>query len=122
MSWIKGVSLILIIGICSLNMVACSSQKFTMKEEQCIQNANQIIEERYHVEINKDDYLYSVGKQISENEYISLDLDIDTEGKYEDIVVVSANIATVPKDDQILSFAVIFDNKSGEVIKDFVDE
>ena len=46
---------------------------YSEEEKQIIKEANQMISNEYEVAIDEDDFSYSVGKQISENEFVSLD-------------------------------------------------
>ena len=40
-----------------------------------------MVEEKYKIEIDESKYLYSVGKQVSENEFVDLDNDLVQENQ-----------------------------------------
>lgn len=56
-------------------LAGCSAKNmaYSDEEKQIIGKANQMIAGEYDVTIDEDDFSYSVGKQISENEFVPLD-------------------------------------------------
>lgn len=98
-------------------LVGCSSDNTTESEKQLIQISKELIEEKYNLSIDEEEYLYSVGKQINENEFVDLETDIQTEKGYENIVSVSATISSSPKDNQISGYSVIFNLSTKKVYK-----
>lgn len=98
-------------------LVGCSSKNTTDSEKQLIQISKELIEEKYNLSIEEGEYLYSVGKQINENEFVDLESDIKPEKGYENIVSVSATISSAPKDNQIIGYSVIFNLSTKKVYK-----
>lgn len=98
-------------------LVGCSSKNTTDSEKQLIQISKELIEEKYNLSIEEREYLYSVGKQINENEFVDFESDIKPEKGYENIVSVSATISSAPKDNQIIGYSVIFNLSTKKVYK-----
>lgn len=104
---------VLVIGAVS----GCGTKDSAYSEEkQIIKEANQMISNEYAVDIDEDDFSYSVGKQISENEYVPLDSEQKQEAAYENIVSVTALKTSSPKKGEVYQFTVTFNSKTKEVL------
>ena len=78
------ISTVLVIGVFS----GCGTKDsaYSKEEKQMIKEANQMISNEYAVDIEEDDFSYSVGKQISEKEFVPLDSEQKQEAAYENIL------------------------------------
>lgn len=98
-------------------LVGCSFKNNADAEKQLINASKKMIEEKYGLSINEEEYLFSVGKQINKNEFMNLEADVEPEKGYENIVSVSATISSLPKGNQITGYSVIFNLKTKDVYK-----
>lgn len=76
-----------------------------------------MISNEYAVDINEDDFSYSVGKQISENEFVPLASEQKQEAAYENIVSVTALKTNSPEKGKVYEFTVIFNSQTKKVLK-----
>lgn len=109
------IATVLVIGVFS----GCSTKVsvYSEKEKQIIKEANQMISNEYAVDINEDDFSYSVGKQISENEFVPLASEQKQEAAYENIVSVTALKTNSPEKGKVYEFTVIFNSQTKKVLK-----
>ena len=98
-------------------LAGCSTKNmaYSDEEKQIIGEANQMIASEYDVTIDEDDFSYSVGKQISENEFVPLDSEQKQEAAYENIVSVSALKTDSPETGKVYEFTVTFNSRTKEV-------
>ena len=99
-------------------LAGCSAKNmaYSDEEKQIIGKANQMIAGEYDVTIDEDDFSYSVGKQISENEFVPLDSEQKQEAAYENIVSVSALKTDSPETGKVYEFTVTFNSRTKEVV------
>ena len=99
-------------------LAGCSTKNnaYSDEEKQIIVEANQMIASEYDVTIDEDDFSYSVGKQISENEFVPLDSEQKQEAAYENIVSVSALKTDSPETGKVYEFTVTFNSQTKEVV------
>ena len=99
-------------------LAGCSTKNnaYSDEEKQIIGEANQMIASEYDVTIDEDDFSYSVGKQISENEFVPLDSKQKQEAAYENIVSVSALKTDSPETGKVYEFTVTFNSQTKEVV------
>lgn len=99
-------------------LAGCSAKNmaYSDEEKQIIGEANQMIAGEYDVTIDEDDFSYSVGKQISENEFVPLDSEQKQEAAYENIVSVSALKTDSPEKGKVYEFTVTFNSQTKEVV------
>lgn len=99
-------------------LAGCSAKNmaYSNEEKQIIGEANQMIASEYDVTIDEDDFSYSVGKQISENEFVPLDSEQKQEAAYENIVSVSALKTDSPEKGKVYEFTVTFNSQTKEVV------
>ena len=99
-------------------LAGCSTKNnaYSDEEKQIIGEANQMIASEYDVTIDEDDFSYSVGKQISENEFVPLDSGQKQEAAYENIVSVSALKTDSPEKGKVYEFTVTFNSRTKEVV------
>ena len=62
------ISTVLVIG--TFSGCGTKDSAYSKEEKQIIKEANQMISNEYAVDIDEDDFSYSVGKQISEKEFV----------------------------------------------------
>ena len=99
-------------------LAGCSAKNmaYSDEEKQIIGKANQMIAGEYDVTIDEDDFSYSVGKQISENEFVPLDSEQKQEAAYENIVSVTALKTDSPEKGKAYEFTVTFNSRTKEVV------
>ena len=99
-------------------LAGCSTKNnaYSDEEKQIIGEANQMIASEYDVTIDEDDFSYSVGKQISENEFVSLDSEQKQETAYKNIVSVSALKTDSPEKGKVYEFTVTFNSQTKEIV------
>ena len=111
------ITIILCVVLCIAALSGCGKgEKYSKAEQEAIKDVNSMVEEKYKIEIDESKYLYSVGKQVSENEFVDLDNDIVQENQYQNIISVSAMNNHPDKKDDILSFAVIYNKQTKDII------
>ena len=74
------ISTVLVIG--TFSGCGTKDSAYSKEEKQIIKEANQMISNEYAVDIDEDDFSYSVGKQISEKEFVPLDSEQKQEAAY----------------------------------------
>ena len=108
------ISTVLVIG--AFSGCGTKDSAYSEEEKQIIKETNQMIYNEYEVDIDEDDFSYSVGKQISENEFVSLDSEQKQEAAYENIVSVSALKTSVHQKGEVYEFTVTFNSQTKEVV------
>lgn len=108
------IATVLVIG--GVSGCGTKDSAYSEEEKQIIKEANQMISNEYEVAIDEDDFSYSVGKQISENEFVSLDSEQKQEAAYENIVSVSALKTDSPEKGKVYEFTVTFNSQTKEVL------
>lgn len=106
---------VLIIG--ALSGCGTKGSAYSEEEKQIIKEANQMISNEYAVDIDEDDFSYSVGKKISENEFVPLDSEQKQGAAYENIVSVTALKTSSPEKGEVYEFTVTFNSQTKEVLK-----
>ena len=99
-------------------LAGCSAKNmaYSDEEKQIIGKANQMIAGEYDVTIDEDDFSYSVGKQICENEFVPLDSEQKQEVEYENIVSASALKTSIHQKGEVYEFTVTFNSQTKEVV------
>ena len=99
-------------------LAGCSAKNmaYSDEEKQIIGEANQMIAGEYDVAIDENDFSYSVGKQIIENEFVPLDSEQKQEAAYENIVSVTALKTDSPEKGKVYEFTVTFNSRTKEVV------
>lgn len=99
-------------------LAGCSTKNnaYSDEEKQIIGKANQMIASEYDVTIDENDFSYSVGKQICENEFVPLDSEQKQETAYENIVSVSALKTSIHQKGEVYEFTVTFNSQTKEVV------
>lgn len=111
------ITAILCAVLCIATLSGCEKgEKYSKAEQEAIKVANSMVEEKYKIEIDESKYLYSVGKQVSENEFVYLDNDTVQENQYQNVISVSAMNNHPDKKDEILSFAVTYNKQTKDII------
>ena len=108
------ISTVLVIGVFS----GCGTKDsaYSKEEKQMIKEANQMISNEYAVDIEEDDFSYSVGKQISEKEFVQLDSEQKQEAAYENIVSVTALKTSSLEKGEVYEYTVTFNSQTKEVL------
>ena len=108
------ISTVLVIGVFS----GCGTKDsaYSEEEKQIIKEANQMISNEYAVDIDEDDFSYSVGKQISEKEFVPLDSEQKQEAAYENIVSVTALKTSSLEKGEVYEYTVTFNSQTKEVL------
>lgn len=108
------ISTVLVIGVFS----GCGTKDsaYSEEEKQIIKEANQMISNEYAVDIEEDDFSYSVGKQISEKEFVPLDSEQKQEAAYENIVSVTALKTSSLEKGEVYEYTVTFNSQTKEVL------
>ena len=108
------ISTVLVIGVFS----GCGTKDsaYSKEEQQMIKEANQMISNEYAVDIEEDDFSYSVGKQISEKEFVPLDSEQKQEAAYENIVSVTALKTSSLEKGEVYEYTVTFNSQTKEVL------
>ena len=114
----KILSVLIAVAAIASVLAGCSTKNnaYSDEEKQIIGEANQMIASEYDVTIDEDDFSYSVGKQISENEFVPLDSEQKQEAAYENIVSVSALKTDSPEKGKVYEFTVTFNSQTKEVV------
>lgn len=95
---------------------------YTNSELEMINTANHFIEQKYDVNINNNDYLFSVGRQVKADQFVALSSKVESEVEFKKNVVVSAQINKKPKEGQVISYAVIFNRETLEIVEISADK
>lgn len=106
--------LLYIVSVIIVNVVGCTSNSnkdYTKNENQLINFANGQISKIYNVDINKDEFGYSVAKQVEENKFDDIN-----ENDRPEIVVVTAYKLSKPKNGEVLNYVLIYNTKTNEII------
>lgn len=106
----KIILMISVIIIFATSVIGCSSNN-TKTEEELINKANSLIEEKYKVEINKDDYTYEVGEVVNDNNFEDIN-----EGRTPKIVFVRAVNKEKPSVGKVFDYSIKFNTKTDEII------
>lgn len=88
----------------------------SVAEQAAIATANDMLLKERDEKINEEEYTYSVGRQVSENEFVSLDSDATAGEGYEDVVSISALNKQPDKEGEILSYTVTYNSKTKSLI------
>lgn len=89
---------------------------YSDEEKQIIEMANQIISSEYDVTVDEDDFSYSVGKQIKENECVSLDSEEKQQESFENIVSISALKTSLHEKGEVYAYSVTFNSQTNDVV------
>ena len=108
------ISTVLVIG--AFSGCGTKDSAYSEEEKQIIKEANQMISNEYAVDIDEDEFSYSVGNQISEKEFVPLDSEQKQEAAYENIVSVTALKTRSPEKGEVYEFTVTFNSQTKEVL------
>lgn len=97
-------------------------EKTSMDKQAIIEFANNLVEEEYNVKINQKEYAYSVGKQISESSFVSIDELTKEEAERSSIISVSAICKNGRQTGEIASYSIIYDMAKEELIYASIEE
>lgn len=105
-----------VIVLCMLSGCSVKNEAYSDQEKQVIKAANQIICSEYDVTFDEDDFSYSVGKQIKENEFVSLDSKEKQQETFENIVSVSALKNSAHEKGEVYAYSVTFNSQTKNVL------
>ncbi|MEG1149590.1 MAG: hypothetical protein RSD98_13475 [Niameybacter sp.] len=104
--------ILLICGIIMLTtMVIGCSNKDTQTEEDLINRANDMIEKKYEVKIDKGAYTYELGGGVDEDNFIDI-----KEGEVPDVVFLRAVKKDEPSSGKVFNYSIKFNTKTDEII------
>ncbi|MGL4990504.1 MAG: hypothetical protein ACRC57_04945 [Sarcina sp.] len=87
--------------------MGCSTNKI---EDGLITRGNNLVEEKYQVEIEKDNYTYSIGEVINNNEFVNIEEKVPKE------VFLRAVSKDKPSDGKVFSYSIKFNTKTDEIL------
>lgn len=116
MKKIFSVLLATVVVLCMLSGCSMKKENYSDEEKQIIKVANQIISSEYDVTVDEDDFSYSVGKQIKENEFVSLDSDEKQQETFENIVSVSALKTSLHEKGEVYAYSVTFNSQTKDIL------
>lgn len=102
--------------LCMLSGCSMKNETYSDEEKQVIKAANQMISSEYDVTFDEDDFSYSVGKQIKENEFVSLDSEEKPQESFVNIVSVSALKTSLHEKGEVYAYSVIFNSQTKEIV------
>lgn len=105
-----------VVVLCMLSGCSMKKETYSDEEKQIIEVANQIISSEYDVTVDEDDFSYSVGKQIKENEFVSLDSEEKQQETFENIVSVSALKTSLHEKGEVYAYSVTFSSQTKDVL------
>lgn len=105
-----------VIVLCMLSGCSVKNEAYSDQEKQVIKAANQIICSEYDVTFDEDDFSYSVGKQIAENQFVSLDSQEEQQEAFENIVSVSALKTSAHEKGEVYAYSVTFNSQTKNVL------
>lgn len=105
-----------VIVLCMLSGCSVKNEAYSDQEKQVIKAANQIICSEYDVTFDEDDFSYSVGKQIAENQFVSLDSQEEQQEAFENIVSVSALKTSAHEKGEVYAYSVTFNSQAKNVL------
>lgn len=105
-----------VIVLCMLSGCSVKNGAYSDQEKQVIKAANQIICSEYDVTFDEDDFSYSVGKQIAENQFVSLDSQEEQQEAFENIVSVSALKTSAHEKGEVYAYSVTFNSQTKNVL------
>lgn len=116
----KKIICILIATVMATSVLSGCSIKnnaYSDEEKRLIQEANQIISGEYDVTFDENIFSYSVGKQISKNEFVSLDSKEKPMKDFENIVSVYAVKSGAIEREEIYEYSVIFNSQTKDIVR-----
>lgn len=116
MKRIFNVLLVAVVVLCMLSGCSTKNEAYSDQEKQVIEAANQMICSEYNVTFDEDNFSYSVGKQIKENECVSLDSKEKQQETFENIVSVSALKTSLHKKGEVYAYSVIFNSQTKDIV------
>lgn len=105
-----------VVVLCMLSGCSMKNETYSDEEKQVVKAANQIISSEYDVTFDEGDFSYSVGKQIKENEFVSLDSEEKQQETFENIVSVSALKTSLHEKGEVYAYSVIFNSQTKEIV------
>lgn len=108
----------LILSGCGIHL----QEKASMDKQVIIEFANNLVEKEYNVKINPKEYAYSVGKQMSESEFVSIEGLTKEEAERSSIISVSAICKNGRQTGEIASYSIIYDMAKDKLIYASVEE
>lgn len=105
-----------VIVLCMLSGCSTKNEVYSDQEKQIIKAANQFICSKYDVTFNGDDFSYSVGKQIEENQFVSLNSQEKQQETFENIVSVSALKTSLHEKGEVYAYSVTFNSQTKDII------
>lgn len=105
-----------VVVLCMISGCSTKNEVYSDQEKQVIKAANQIICSEYDVTFDEDDFSYSVGKQIKENQFVSLDSEEKQQETFENIVSVSALKTSLHEKGEVYAYSVIFNWQTKDIV------
>lgn len=90
--------------------MGCSNNNKTTDQE-LINRANSLIEEKYEVKIDNDDYTYDLGEVINDNEFGNIQ-----EGKIPEEIFLRAVNKEKPSSGEVFSYSIRFNTETDEIL------
>ena len=114
----KKILRILIATVLVIGVSGCGTKNnaYSKEEKQIIKEAIQMVSNEYEVTLNEDDFSYSVGKQISENEFVSLKSKQKQKSTYKNIMSVTALKTSSFEKGEVYEFTVTFNSKTKDIV------
>lgn len=104
--------ILIISGIMVFATVAMGCSNNNVKtEEELINKANALIEEKYEIEIHKDDYKYDLGEVLSDNQFGNIQ-----DGKFPKEVFLRAVNKDKPSSGEVFNYSIEFNTETDEII------
>lgn len=98
------------IAILAVMTIGCSRGN-TETERALIDRANALIEEKYDVEINKDDYSYDLGKAVNDDQFESI-----KDGEIPNEVFLRAVNKDKPSTGKVFDYSIKFNTETDEIL------
>lgn len=99
--------------LCCVALVGFAmGERYSAAEQFVIATANDMLLKERDEKVDEEKYIYSVGRQVSESEFVSLDSNVTAEEGYEDVVVISALNKQPDKEGEIVSYSVTYNSKT----------
>lgn len=102
----------------ALSLCACSASNdgaAAEEEARLIKQANEIVSREYGAALEEGDFSYSVGAQVEENKFLSLDVYEEGDGIKQSKIAVSALKKSPHGKGELYSYSLVFDPETNEI-------
>lgn len=99
-----------VILVFAVTAMGCSNNH-TTTEQELINVATSLIEEKYEVELNIDDYTYSLGEVVSDDSFVNI-----KEGETPEVVFLRAVNKEKPTSGKVFDYSIKFNTQTNEII------